>query len=103
MVRDRSVDAIAIERRAPLHAALVAAGADEGVPDERAGLRIEEDVDAALLAEPDDVTRASVDPVTRVFVHVTLVSVHPQPHDVDPRTAKVPFLAVRLRRAPRHH
>ena len=81
MIRDRRVDAIAVERRAPLHPALIAAGADKGVPDELSGVRIEEGVDAALPAEPDDVTP---------------VSVHPQPHDVRTRAADIPFLAVGL-------
>ena len=50
-----------VERRAPLHPALVSAGADERVPDELPGLRIEQDIHTALSAEPDDVTPATVD------------------------------------------
>ena len=46
---------VAVVGRAPLEAALVAAGADERVPDELPGLRVEEVVDAALPAEADDV------------------------------------------------
>src|SRR5882724_8548354 len=69
MVRDRHVNAIAVERCAPLHAALITAGTNEGVPDERAGLRVEERVDTALRPDPDDVAPVSPDP---------------QPHDVHP-------------------
>ena len=87
MVRDRDVDAIAVERRAPFHAALIAAGTDERVPDELASLRIEERVDAALRADADDVAP---------------VSVHSQTHHVHAGAAKIPFLAVGLGGAPRH-
>src|SRR5438045_4017194 len=87
MVRNRDVDPIAVERRAPLHAALVAAGTDQGAPDEVSSLRIEERGAATLRANTDD--RAPV-------------SVESQPHDVHPRAAEVPFLAVRLGSAPGH-
>src|SRR5438132_5819521 len=87
MIRDRRVDAVAIERRAPLHAALIASGTDERVPDEVSGLRVEKRVDAALPSEADDVAP---------------VPVHPQPHDVHARAADVPFFAVGFRSAPPH-
>src|SRR5439155_14673479 len=57
MVRNRHIDAAAIERGAPFHAALVATRTDERVPDESAGLRIEKRVDPALRADADDVAR----------------------------------------------
>ena len=54
LVRDRYVDSVAVVRRAPLHAAHVPAGTDERVPDEFPGLRVEDDVDTALLTDADD-------------------------------------------------
>src|SRR5205823_2219916 len=71
--------------RPPLHATLVAAGADERVPDELPGLRVEDNVDAALLADADD---------------VALVLTVADLEDVRPRAAEIPLLAVGLGRAP---
>src|SRR5262245_49814830 len=87
MVRDRGVDPIAVERRPPIHAALVAARTKKRVPDELPAPRIEERVDAALAADPDDVTP---------------VAVHPYPHHVHAGAAKVPFLAIGFGSAPSH-
>src|SRR5580765_7374970 len=87
LVRDRGVDAVAVGRRAPLHAALVASRADEGVPKELARLRVEEDVDAALPTEADDVVRAAA---------------LAERADVRAGAAEVPLLAVVLGSAPGH-
>src|SRR5262245_4701369 len=88
LVGDRAVDPRAVVRRSPLEAALVAARADERVPDEVARLRVEHDVDAALLAEADDVALL---PLAEL-----------QLEDVRRRAAEIPLLAVRLCAAPRH-
>ena len=87
MVRDRRVDADAVERRTPLHAALITAGTEERVPDELSGLRVEERVDAALASESDDVAP---------------MSTHSHPHDVHAGAADIPFLPVGFGCAPRH-
>jgi hypothetical protein len=54
LVRERDVDPAAVVGRAPFEAALITARTDQRVPDERSGLRVEDDVNATLLPDADD-------------------------------------------------
>src|SRR5262245_291316 len=100
VIGDRGIDALAVERSTPLHAALIAAGPDEGVPDERAGPGVEHGVDAALAAVADDVAgaRFAFTPVTVIVL--ALATTVAQPHHIRARAAEIPFLAVGFSRTP---
>src|SRR6516225_6188387 len=78
LVRNRHVDPVAVISRAPLHPTHVTARPDERIPDEISGLRVEDDVDAALFPNADD--RALVPAVANL-------------EDVRTGTTEVPFVA----------
>src|SRR4029077_4446259 len=101
VVRDRRVDAIAVERRAPLHPALVAARTDERIPDELAGPGVEQRVDAALAADADDVAAVSLDETPAPVVIVAApVPIDANLEAVRAGAAEIPLLPVGFRRTP---
>ena len=76
-----TVEALSVIRGAPVRAALIAARADERVPDERTGPGVEQDVDPTLLRDADDVTPFPIDP---------------ESEDVRAGASEIPFLVVVL-------
>src|SRR5262249_32655287 len=100
VIGDRGIDSIAVERGPPLHPTLIAAWPDERIPDERAGLRVEHGVDAALSAEADDVAHVRLDLLPVAIVVGLPVAIDVHPHHVRARAAEIPFLAVGFSGAP---
>src|SRR6516165_669492 len=78
LVRNGHVDSVVLVSGAPLHTTHITAGADQRVPDETSGLRVENDIDAALLADTDD---GALAPAAANL------------EDVRPGTTEVPFVA----------